>query len=408
MPGLAVGPSQEPWEREDLAQQLERKEATCCLHAASYPADSRHEHPADINISSPSLQHGHTLWADCLRDAPSLQADRTANPIRSSELIRLPPCPSRGCTPNASELHCSSAATENSCLGSDRARPGAAACPAAEAGREAHRPSRAVQLAVKVVALLFLTSFLLLFATFHWYIHQTPPPGGPGRRGSPRRPARVPPAVASVEFLTTDFGDFTSAHLGTPASDDSKLLSWEHLAAEHGSAAVVIIGDGDARPRTVVDASERPVLAASAAVRPPRYSALTDAGVEDEEVPVLLSQAAFHWGKVQPVLENSTSEELSVGENSGNAAAYEQPSVGLELEDDSVLTQLEPGVQMRQPTFAELSALSSKFGDASLAEDQITDRLQLDGVHALRQAAGMDAMGADKEVSSSCSLSRLC
>ncbi|BDA49338.1 hypothetical protein COCOBI_13-4500 [Coccomyxa sp. Obi] len=426
-----TGPSQLPPEREDLAEPLERKETTCSnpLHTSSLPADSRHVHPPDLNFSSPSLQQGHT---DRLRDAPSLQADWTANPVSSSDLIRLPPCPSRGCSARASELHCSSAATEDACLGSDCARPGAAAEPGREAlhrvsdgpllfksgglaepnlasppncerSPQAHRPSRAAQLAVKAVALLFFTSFLLLFGGFHWYIHQAPPPGGPGRRRPPRRPARVPRTAVSVEFSPTDFRDLISANLGAPASDDGELLSWEHLAAEHGSAAVVVIGDGDARPRPVADdASERPAPVVAAAERSPRYSALADAGGDDEEIPVLLSQAAFHWGQPQTVVENTTSEELSVGDDSGDSPVHEQPKVDLEVEVDTVLSQLgagPAGVQMRQPTFAELSALSSKFGDASLVEDQISDRLQLDGIHTLRQAAGVDAVDADKEVS---------
>ncbi|CAL8464219.1 g3754 [Coccomyxa elongata] len=328
---LEPGPSQHPWEQEDLADPLQEKQATCSnpLHVASFPADSRHVHPPGINSSSLSRQHGQTLCTDRLRDAPSLHADWTANPINSSELIMSPPFPSRGCPANASELHCSSAATEGACLGGGCARPGAAACP----GADAHRPSRAAQLAVKAVALLFLTGFLVLFGGFHWYIHQVPPPGGPGRRGSPGRPARVPPRTP--EFSPIDFGDLISAHLGTRASDDDDLLSWEHLAAEHGSAAVVIIGNGDTRPRPVVAASERPVPAASAAMQQPRYSALADAGGEDGEVPVLLRQAAFHWGQLPAVVENSTSEELSVGESSGSSPAHGQPSVELQLEKGS-------------------------------------------------------------------------
>lgn len=388
---MSVGPLQQPWKQEDLADPLQRKQATCSnpLHVASFPADSRQVYPPGINSSSLSWQHGQTLRTDHLRDAPSLHADWTANPSNSSELIRSPPCPSRGCPADASELHCSTAATEDACLGGDCARPVAAACQAAEA----HRPSRAAQLAVKAVALLFLTGFLLLFGSFHWYIHQAPPPGGPRRQGSPGRPARVPRTPASTEFTPIDFGDLIPAHLGTPASDDDELLSWEHLAAEHGSAAVVIIGNGDTRPRPVIAASELPVAAASAAVQQPRYSALADAGGEDGEVPVLLRQAAFHWGQVPAVAETSTSEELSVGESSGSLPAHGQPSVELQLGNDIVLSQ--PGVQTRQPTSAELSVLSSKFGDASLAADQITDRLQLDGGHTLREAAGLDTMDAD-------------
>ena len=392
MSGLAVGSIQEPRDCEHLAQPLERKEGNP-LHAASYPADSRHVHPANIDFSSSPLQHGPTLWTDCLRGEPSLQADWKAHPIG------FPPAsPTRGCSASASELRCSSADLQHACLGNDRARPEAAAYPA-----EAHRPSRAAQLAVKAVALLFFTGFLLLFGGFHWYIHQAPPPGDPGHRGTPRRPARVPRAAAGVEFSPVYFADFTPAYLAAHASDYGELHSWEHLAAEHGSAAVVIIGDGDTRPRQIVDAPERPAPAASAAVWPPRYSALADAGAEDEEVPVLLSQAAFHWGNVQPVSESSSSkEEFSIGGDIGNSPAQEQLETGLELEAGSMLSQLGPAVQLRQPTFAELAGLTSKFGDASLAEDHITDRLQLDGVHALRQAAGLDTIDADKEVSFLC------
>ena len=222
----------------------------------------------------------------------------------------------------------------------------AVSCSREEASRE-QRPSRAALLAVKAVLLLFFCSILLLFGSFHWYVHQASVT--PGRAGAHRREG--PPAAAgrtAASYSGAAAGDVNGAYSGS--SDDGDLLSWERLAAQHGSAAVIVLGDGGSW-RPVTAASDAPAVLPSMEARP-QYSALADAAAEDEAVPPLLSHAAFHLGRAGG---SDTVQEASqeVG-GSSSIQTRALPRLALEVTNDTAHALVEASPSSTQRVMGSL------------------------------------------------------
>lgn len=222
-----------------------------------------------------------------------------------------------------------------------------------------HRPSRAAQLAVNVVLLLLLCGFLLLMGGLHWCMHQAPPPGAPQGRDPPGR--GVLALSASSELPPSYFGAAAGygGAISTAAADDGDLLSWERLAAQHGPAAVVVLGNfRQLAPAVTAEASGGDAVAAAMAQRParPHYSALAEAAAEPDEGPVqpLLSHAAAHWasfhaagkGALQAPSTRPLTEEPSARQDATTTeqqpATNVQPRLALEVEEGTPDHTLQP------------------------------------------------------------------
>jgi hypothetical protein len=221
-------------------------------------------------------------------------------------------------------------------------------------GRAAH--SYVAMLLCRALFILAAVLFMLLFCSFHWYIHQPPAVARP-IRGVIDNAGNVPPQP--------HFGAST-AERGS-GSRDGTLASWEELAARHGSEAVVVLGDGRAARPPPAAAGDQPGPAeppGAAAARAlgssplPQPSPLPPDPAE-HEVQATSALLFHHAAHLQPE-EQSERVDADAGAqmDDGRPTQHVQPRIALELATDRPADSrssmpeaaAEPGMNTRKST----------------------------------------------------------